>query len=296
MVSILIPTYNYNVYPLAHELVECAQKMGVNFELFCMDDGSNSEINTENKKINTLQNSKFIAQKENLGLSNNRNQLAKLAQYDYLLFIDGDSMVIDADFIKNYIEHISNDTEIIYGGRLHPKKIPSKNQSLRWKYGKFIEDKTAEVRHKSLYKTLMFNNTLIKKVCFEKIKFDAEINKYGHEDTLFAYQASLQKLKVKHINNPIKHGDIDTNVIFLKKTELGLINLLKIYEAEKINANFVRILKLYQRLKNYKTTNVIAGFFKVLTPILKKQLLSSNPSLFIFNIYKVGFMCLKRHR
>jgi len=64
---------------------------------------------------------------------------------------------------------------------------------------------------------LMLNNTLIKKVCFNLIKFDTNIIKYGHDDTLFAYQVSKLQLHIEHINNPVQHGDIDSNDIFIKK-------------------------------------------------------------------------------
>ena len=90
MLSILIPTYNYNVYPLACQLEQQAIKEGVNFELICFDDGSNSVLNIENEKINTLTNCKFIAAKQNIGLSNNRNTLAKASKYEYILFMEGE--------------------------------------------------------------------------------------------------------------------------------------------------------------------------------------------------------------
>ena len=80
MLSILIPTYNYNVYPLAYQLEQQACASNIIFEIICFDDGSTSKLNLENEKINTLKNSKFIALKKNIGLSNNRNKLAESAE------------------------------------------------------------------------------------------------------------------------------------------------------------------------------------------------------------------------
>ncbi len=67
MLSILIPTYNYNVYPLAENLQKSALKLGLTFELICMDDGSHANENRLNEKINSLPNCTFIEHNINQG-------------------------------------------------------------------------------------------------------------------------------------------------------------------------------------------------------------------------------------
>src|SRR5690554_7137122 len=76
MLSILIPTYHYNAYPLVKELVKQAVEANLIFELICLDDGSLSKLNLENKKINTLTNCKFIEASKNMGRSASRQFLA----------------------------------------------------------------------------------------------------------------------------------------------------------------------------------------------------------------------------
>jgi glycosyltransferase involved in cell wall biosynthesis len=291
MLSILVPLYNYNVYPLAKQIVDQALKLDIDFEFICIDDASGSPLNVENERVNALKNAKFIAQKTNAGYRGNRNNLAAMSKYDYLLFIDGDSIIIDSNYISNYLDNLTENTDIIYGGRTHPKNINDSNKKLRWKYGKYIEDKTASMRNKNIYKTLMFNNTLIRKECFNLIKFDTSITKYGHDDTLFAFQVKNLQLNVMHINNPIKHGDIDNNDTFIKKTEEGIINLFHIYHTKKIDSNFVRIMRLYSVLEKTRLKFIVILVFKLLNTSLKKQLKSSNPSLFLFNFYKIGLLC-----
>ncbi len=291
MLSILIPTYNYNVYPLVQELESQALKASINFEIICIDDGSFSILNEENQKINTLINCKFIENKKNVGLSNNRNELVNHSQYSNLLFIDGDSEIINKEYINRYLKTLTKETDIIYGGRIHPDKIENSNNKLRWKYGRLIEDKSAVRRKKNSYKTLMFNNTLVKRSCFDAIKFDQSITKYGHEDTLFAYQVGLAKLNVIHIENPIMHGDIDNDTTFLKKTEHGLLNLLYLYKSKKINPNFVRILKLYVLIDTIKMRTLVSFFFSKFRISMTNQLKSTNPSMFLFKLYKTGFLC-----
>ncbi|MBZ4042527.1 glycosyltransferase family 2 protein [Flavobacterium hibisci] len=290
MLSILIPTYNYNVYNLVLELHKQCMELGIIFEIIVIDDGSNSQTNETNNHINLLKNSTFIPLNKNIGLSSNRNLLASNTNYENLLFIDGDSVIINPNYIKNYINAIQ-DFDIIYGGRVHPETVDYSKQKLRWKYGRMVEDKTALQRNSALYKTLMFNNTLIKKSRFNEIKFDSNLIKYGHEDTLFAYQVSLLQFKVKHIDNAIEHGHIDESKVFISKIKNGLDNLISIDESNKIDPDFVKILKLYHFLKKYNLNFALNVFYKLLNKIIHRQLISKNPSLFLFNLYRIGYVC-----
>ena len=290
MLSILIPIYNYNVYPLVLELHKQCLECKIDFEILCQDDASFSALNIQNEKVNLLTNCSFVALNENIAHRENRNSLAKKAKYNYLIFIDGDSNIISQNYIKNYLTNIA-DFDVVYGGRLHPEKCPSDEQKLRWKYGKFIEDKTAINRKKNVYQTLLFNNTIIKKECFDEIKFDKNMKKYGHDDTQLSYQLSLLKAKVNHIDNPIEHGDIDTNSAYLYKTKQSLENLKELYLENKIDVHFVRLIFLYQKLKSYK----LDWFFKKLYRLFRKKmetnLKGKNPSLLVFNVFRVTYLC-----
>lgn len=290
MLSILVPIYNYNVYPLVVALHKQCTDCEIAFEILCQDDASNSSVNALNEKVNALSNCSFISLKENVAHRENRNSLANQAKFDYLLFIDGDSIIIHEHYIKKYIVNLL-DFDVIYGGRLHPEKCPSNNQKLRWKYGKYIEDKSAANRKKKPYQSLLFNNTVIKKNCFNKVKFDKNIKKYGHDDTQLSYQLSLLKSKVNHIENPVEHGDIDTNLVYLNKTKESLENLISLYEEEKIDVKFVRLIQLYHFLKKTKTTFIISKIHSVFEKYVVQNLTGNHPNLFLFNWYRVGYLC-----
>lgn len=290
MLSILIPIYNHNAYNLVYELNEQCANCEINYEILCQDDASSSPLNSFNEEINQLPNCSFISLKKNIAHRQNRNLLAENAKYDWLLFIDGDSKIIQKDFIKKYIDNTLH-SQVIYGGRIHPEICPSNNQSLRWKYGKYIEDKVAKDRRKNPYKCLLFNNTLILKSEFNKVKFDSEITIYGHDDTQFSYNLSRIGSKVHHIDNPILHDDIDDNEKYLKKAEESLKSLLTLYSFHKISSEFVSILKLYEFFKKSNLIYLIQLGFKILKKLLKKQIISNNPSLLVFNIYRIGFLC-----
>lgn len=290
MLSVLIPVYNYNVFPLVEAIHKQCLESKIEFEILCQDDGSNSLLNKDNEKINLLENCFFISLDKNVGLSSNRNLLASKAKHPILLYIDGDSVVVNKNYIQNYLDNIKN-TEIIYGGRIHPETVNSPKQKLRWKYGRLIEDKTASERVTNPYKTVLFNNTLIKKEYFNQIKFDSDLTKYGHEDTLFAYEVSKLNFRVKHIDNAIEHGDIDESSVFISKVKNSLNNLILLDQQNKLNPDFVKILGFYYSLKKYKLISSGNLFFKIFNKVLFNQLCSQNPSLFLFNLYRISYIC-----
>lgn len=290
MLSILIPIYNYNVYPFVLELHKQCLECDIEFEILCQDDASGSNLNLINEKINSLSNSSFISLEKNIAHRENRNSLANKAKYNYLLFVDGDSNMINTGYINNYLQNIQN-YDIVYGGRTHPEICPSDEQKLRWKYGKFTEDKTAENRKKSPFQSLLFNNTLIKKEWFNKVRFDSFLKKYGHDDTQFSYQLSLLEVNVNHINNPVEHGDIDSNLVFVEKMKCSLENLNYLYEKKKINKNFSKLISLLLLLNKLKLTFIVSKFYLLSEKLIFKQLGGKNPSLLVFNFFRIGYLC-----
>jgi len=290
MLSILIPVYNYDAFSLVKELAVQCKCIGINFEILCQDDASNSELNKENEKINSLENCFFISLNTNLGLSANRNLLASKSKYQNLLFIDGDAVIIDENYIRKYLENSEN-SDIIYGGRIHPLKVDADRQKLRWKYGRLVEDKTASQRNSAKYKTLLFHNTWIKKECFNQIKFDSALTQYGHEDTLFAFEASKLNLKIKHIDNPVEHAAIDESAVYISKVKNSLQNLLILDQKKKIDPDFVKILKLFYFLKKFKLHYVASLIYRLFNRIIFRQLCSENPSLLLLNLYKISYLC-----
>ena len=115
MISILIPCYNFNAYPLVLSLEKQALLLDVSFEIICSDDGSFSLKNEENQKINLLTNSKFIELKKNIGRVQNRIFLAEKAQYEWIIFLDVDSEPKKNDYLKKYISQIGR-SDFIFGG------------------------------------------------------------------------------------------------------------------------------------------------------------------------------------
>lgn len=289
MLSILIPIYNYDPTKLVTELHRQGMELSNAFEIIVFDDGSHSAINKVNERLNTLEHVLFRSLEKNVGLSENRNLLAQASRYENILFIDGDSL-IEENFIQNYIDALQPSSEVVYGGRVHPKDYPD-TSNLRWQYGTYVEDKTAKERKKHPYRSTLFNNTLIKKNTFKKVGFEKTLTTYGHEDTLFSYALKELRANIQHIDNPVIHGDIDANDIFVKKTRSGLDNLKYLYETEMINPDYVRLLQIYSKFQRWRLHGVLGGIYTVFKKPITQNLTSKKPSLFTFNLFRLTYFC-----
>ena len=285
MLSILIPAYNFDISSLVEELYDQAQDLNEAIEIIVFDDHSELHVE-ENIKVTEKFNIKYQYLEQNIGRSKIRNLLAKYANFEFLLFLDGDVLPKSKLFLKNYISEITSDTEVIYGGRQHEFSEKDKDK-LRWKYGVHKEDKKVQDRQQKPYISVITNNLCIKKSVFSSIKFEESLNTYGHEDTLFAFALKAKQTKVKHIENPVIHKDIDSNAVFLEKTEMALKNLKNIYLSKQISADEIQLLKAYEKLISWKIKNIFTKFFIIFESKIKKRLISDQNNLFLFNIYKL---------
>lgn len=289
MLSILIPTYNYNVFELAKVLNKQAIDSKIEFEIIVLDDGS-IKFHDENNKINELEFCSYEILENNMGRSAIRNFLAKKANFDNLLFLDSDTFPIDTNFITNYCSQINKGYEIIYGGIKYQNEKPKKTQLFRWKYGIKREAISVEIRKKNPYLRLLTLNFMIKKAVFKKVIFNESIPNLRHEDTLFSYNLKQQKILVEHIENPIYHLGLDEFEIAIKKENESLIALKFLIENQLIPSDYISLSKLFYRLKKMKLLIVLKVFYKITKPFFLKNLASKNPSLFIFDIYRLGYL------
>ena len=288
MLSILIPTYNYEVYELVKVLNKQALDAKIEFEIIVLDDGS-QKFQTENKKINKFQFCTYEILKVNIGRSAIRNLLAKKAAFENLLFLDSDTIPIDTNFISNYLLQITNEEKIVSGGILYPELKPKESQSLRWKYGNSREALSAKVRNESPYLRLLTLNFMIQKSVFEKVSFNEKIPNLRHEDTLFSYNLKQQNIRVKHFENPVYHNGLDDFEVAIKKENESLIALKYLIENQLIPYDYISLSKLFYDLKKMQLEFLLKVFYKTTEPLLLKNLASKNPSLFIFDMYRLGY-------
>lgn len=285
MISICIPIYNFNVVDLIITIINQGEKSKKPYEVICIDDGSNKETLKLNAEINSHNAVKYLILKKNIGRSKIRNLFLENANYENLLFIDCDCSIQSENFLEKYFEQLDN--PVVYGGRKHHYNPPkNKNKKLRWLYGIKREDQNLNYRVKNPYHCFRSNNFLIKRAILSQIRFNEKIETYGHEDTLLSLELKENKIAIFQINNPVFHEGIEDSSIFLEKTKSAIKNLVFL-EKNILNTSSIKLIKTYHLINKLKLTWLIFPLSKPISNILERQLLSSRPSLKIFDLYKL---------
>ncbi|PBJ12157.1 glycosyltransferase family A protein [Flavobacterium sp. ACN6] len=287
MLSIVIPVYNYNIFSLVETLYKQALECTIPFEIICLDDASH-DFTIENQRIKQFKNVSFTVLEQNIGRSAIRNLLAKKAVYDYLLFLDADVFPTNNQFISNYVSEIKRNQKVVFGGILYESKKPEKELLLRWIYGREREALPLSERSKNPSDFALVSNLLIKKEILLQFPFDKTLTKYGYEDLLFFSVLRSNHIPITHIENPVFHLNLETSALFLNKTRTALENLAFLNNANKISINESRIIASFELLKTVKMLYVFSFIFKLLKSKIERNLVSEKPSLFLFDIYKLG--------
>jgi hypothetical protein len=294
MLSVLIPVFNFDVRELVHTVSQQAVTLSVPFEIIVIDDASHEDFRILNREVASYSGVNYFEEKKNLGRSKIRNKLADLAIYNNLLFLDCDSKIKKDDFLKRYLKKIDSES-VIYGGREYEYIDPDDgNYKLHWLHGIKREQVPAIVRAEVPNRSFMTNNFIISKEAFNKVRFNESIKGYGHEDTLFGYDLAGCNIMVRHIDNPVIHLGLESNEEFLRKTKEGIKNLIKIMN---INGNAKKLIKditllfYYKKIRDFGLDRFFRYIYNKNEYRLRKNLLSNKPSLILFDLYKLGYIC-----
>ena len=292
MLSILIPTYNYNVEALVAELHAQTTACNIEFEIICYDDGSkNLELIAANESINSLKNTNYKVLGSNIGRSSIRNLLAKDAKYDLLLFLDADVIPVKKDFISKYLNSVTDSTNIIYGGIQYQEESPEKAHLLRWVYGRKREALPVTKRNENVYLSFLTLNFIIRKTIFDSVSFNEDIPNLRNEDTLFSFNLKQAKIALAHIENPVYHLGLEDSNIFLKKSIESQDAMNQFLDEGLIDIKYTLITKTIYRLKKIKLDRLFSMTYPFTEKLFVTNLLSSKPSLFIFDLYKLSYLC-----
>ncbi len=297
MLSILIPIYNDDVRHLVTEIHAQAKKANISFEIIAVDDCSTqTQISSENKKIiSQLSNCRYRENKNNLGRTATRNILAENARYKYLLFLDADVMPENSNFIEKLIASVKkNNYAVIYGGIAKNTKIPTKDKRLRWKFANQRESKTLALRKKEPYLSLISQGICIQKDVFLAANTFLE-NRYGL-DILFSYRLKKMKVAVLHIENPIINHGLEDNKSFINKSKRAIDSLLYFEEKDWLPKDYSSLQKAYLHLEKKHATTLFRFIIGKFNSLIKKNLCSKKPSLFLFDLYRLNyFICQKKN-
>ena len=289
MLSILIPCFDYNAYPLVCEIEKQALILELKFEIICIDDGSFSLKNELNQKINSIPNAKFIESKKNLGRIKNRLLLAEASQYEWLIYIDVDTIPENKNFLKNYLAYIG-ENYFVFGGRHFDQSSNIKKGALRVKFAKYREEKKAIERTKNPYKFVCSSNFMAPKDALLSALNQIKNSSYGN-DYIFGAILKSKSTAVIHIDNPVVVNEAEDNEVFIKKTKNALMNLYENYKNNEIGKHSISILKAYKFLEFLHLISIFLKMTAFMKDNLEENLKAKNPNLFLFDLFRLRYLC-----
>ncbi|MDD2799097.1 MAG: glycosyltransferase [Bacteroidales bacterium] len=287
MISILIPVYNRDARTLVRELVNQAEQLGIDFEIICLDNHS-IFFRDKNIQLKSMLNCTYEVLPENIGQAAIRNKLAESANYEYLLFIDSDLKIDYHNYLRNYVREIPS-SDLVCGGIHYLPWPPTPEYLLHWLYG--IRREIKKSMKKSHFLTCNF---MIRRSLFNEIRFNEDVNEYGHENTLFGIELNKLKINRNHVFSPVAHNQLDSNESYIEKIRLSASEVSRYLRNNRVSfadARGYKYIRSFIFLRKLKLAKPFAKFFNLLISSIEFNLRGEHPLLFLLDIYKVGFLC-----
>ena len=290
--SILIPVYNDDATLLVKSLSKQAQAIsGLCYEIIVFDDGSTDVTSVEiNKTLTLLPHCRYVNVEHHDCRAAMRNDMFKLAKYDWHLMIDARLTLMNDDFLMRYLCCGVQVGEVACGGvcvdgGLLTAQLYSEN--LRFRYEKHEESKHSYIVRKSEpYKAFRTTNFFYYKSVLEQVPYNEQVKGYGYEDVLLGKALREKKIKVTHIDNPVAYTEFEENLVYLRKIEEAL-RTLHAFEGE-LN-NYSPLLHARNILRKFHLLGAFRKFHALCKGWELMNLCSNMPSLFIFKLYKLGY-------
>jgi len=285
MLSILIPLFRFDPFPLVSVLKEQCEAALIDFEIVCVDDASGVDFESALARLDQLSDVRVVRLDNNIGRSSIRNELVALAKYETLLFLDSDGIPVTNDFIINYLKN-KDKAMVICGGRTYSQSPPDNLDFwLHWHYGSQREVASASVRNQQSWLGFQTNNFLVQKEVFRFVRFNESIRTYGHEDTLFGQDCKKAGFSILHIDNPTEHIGLEKKEIFLEKMDQAVKNLVTLHKKgikiqTKLSLNA-------QKLQVSPLLPLVRIAFILVRPILNLNIRRQRPFLALLDLRKL---------
>jgi hypothetical protein len=105
-------------------------------------------------------------------------------------------------------------------------------------------------------------------------------------------QLENRKAIIDYINNPVEHMGLETAEVYIAKSENAVRNLVKLQRiaGTEMLSRHVKLYRAHSTLKKYGLSSAIAFLHRASKPFLIRQLTSCNPSLMVFDFYRLGYL------
>lgn len=293
MLSILIPTYDYDCLRLVTDLQQQCEELQAevgaemfDYEIIVADDaGKNKAITERNELVELLPQCRYVKMQANVGRALLCNWLFEEASFEYLLLIDADAEVCTSDFIRTYWQQ-RQEADVLVGSIRTPKTAP-RGHELRLKYEQAAEKKrSASYRNAHTSANFSTFNVWINHKVTDQHNFDERCIEYGYEDALWGLNLVQAGISILHIENPLIHTGINSNESFLANSEAALRMLHRLGAPM---TDFAGVSIAHQKLCRSPFRKLFSGIFTMAAPLMRRNLLSRWPSLLVFQIYKLGY-------
>jgi hypothetical protein len=250
--TICIAAFQYPARPLLDSLLPCLSRYPGPFHILVGDDASGPPWKGEYDFLPLdYPHLHLVRPSSNLGRVGIRNRLAHEATTEWILFLDVDSEVPNANFLENYAK-ASEGVDLVAGGTLYtPDQLGA--GSLRHRYGLAKEMVPASEREQSPFSRLTLNNLLCRREAFFAAGgLDRAITTYGHEDTLLGKKLQRTGAKIRHIDNPVIHTGLESDEVFLEKSEEAARGLARIYKAGKLTRQDAKLIEASELIQSFR--------------------------------------------
>lgn len=134
------------------------------------------------------------------------------------------------------------------------------------------------------------NNFLIRKEIFLKLPYLDGIKAYGHEDTFWGIVMHETGVKIQVIDNPVLHDDVESAGNFIEKSREALYNLSVLSKSihHDVLKKHVRLFRVYKMINYYRLTGFVLFSGFLFKKIILANLRSCNPSLILFDLYRLS--------
>ena len=289
--SILIPVYNDVAAPLVAALRRQVEAIrGLEYEIVVFDDGStDASAIKQNEAACALPRCRYVRAGRHASRSAMRNDMARQGRYDWRLMVDARVSPVRGDFIRRYLESGAHEGEAVIGGvtvdggaaagRLY-------RENLRFRYEKREGEKhSPEARRKRPCAALRTTNFFHHRTVLERVPYDERVITYGYEDVLLGKALQEAGVRVAHIDNPVAYTSFESNARYLCKLDEALSTLHRF--APELQG-YSPLLAAVSKLERMKALWFARLFYKLFARVLRRNLLSCRPLLFVLKLYKVS--------
>ena len=287
--SILIPVYNYDCTQLAGDL--CRQMVGLvakdmRIELIVADDGSDDALCLQaNEQLASLPHCRYIRREANVGRAAIRNYLAQQSQYEWLLFLDCDMELPNEEFLHSYME--SDGDEVVDGGVSILSNPSMMGRNLRYSYEWSEQSRHAvDQRRANPHRSFRTTNFMVRRDIMLAHPFDERFVHYGYEDVLFGKELKRCRVGISHIDNPTVLTDLESNAVFVAKTEESL-RTLHTFRSEL--RGYSRLLTFVEGIHIGAIRYGLRLWHALFGSLERRNLCGSRPCLRVFKLYKLGY-------